>query len=132
MRPLTPLLILLCLANGQQFHTADEPVEVQGVSVRWRGMTVKEYSDAKGSTDPARRAWLRTYVEGMADGIEWSAAQAGDLYCQPWKYLTVEDYLKLMDAAITEGEARQPRAKLDKARIASLLIDHLRRIFPCG
>jgi hypothetical protein len=95
-------------------------------------VSVKDYKQRMGSSNPTVVALTKAYVRGLGEGMSWasSAAQVGGgdgLFCPPQKLaLTVENYVDIIDRQI-----KTARGDVENRYIGELLIIGLQETFPC-
>jgi hypothetical protein len=93
--------------------------------------TVEQYRTLIASNNQITVEETRFYVLGLGDGITWANAET-HLFCQPGELsLGVDNYLDILDRQIGFDSARMGKDIVNKQWIGRVLLDGLKRTFPC-
>jgi hypothetical protein len=109
-------------------------IGAQSLSAEFR---VKEYQALKESSDPAQKALLEEYINGVGQGISWAnsylhSTNRQRLYCAPENLaLNADNYEDMLDRHIAKLAKTVTQEKLDGSFIGLVLLRALIETFPC-
>lgn len=101
-------------------------------------MTVKEYREAITSRNQSIVNLVKTYLEGLGEGMSWINTlelrkRSSPAYCEPDKLaLTIQNYMQILDMEIAASAAAMSKTQLDSTPIPILLLEGLKETFPCS
>lgn len=113
------------------------------VTTTFAEMTLSKYKEKRNSQNEVEKSVIKIYVGGVGEGFGWANSELQSrkdkpLFCQPQKLaLTNENYIRILDDELEIWEKNitdesERKKFFDKVTIEPLLLQGLKRTFPCN